>query len=60
MRKKAFSIVEILIVVLIIGILTSLAIPKYQSLAGVARAKSCLSNQKSIESLIALWEAKKL
>lgn len=58
MRKKAFSIVEILIVVLIIGILTSLAIPKYQSLAGVARAKSCLSNQKSIESLIALWEAK--
>ncbi|GAB4274005.1 MAG: hypothetical protein Kow0029_14050 [Candidatus Rifleibacteriota bacterium] len=58
MQKKGFSLVELLIVVLVIGILVAIAIPRYQSIASIARAKSCLSNQKGIESLISLWEAK--
>ena len=58
MNKKGFSLVELLIVVLVIGILVAIAIPRYQSIASIARAKSCLSNQKGIESLISLWEAK--
>lgn len=58
MQRKGFSLVELVIVFLVIGILTSIAVPRYQSVASVARAKSCLSNQKGVESIISLWEAK--
>lgn len=58
MSKKGFTLAELLIVVLVIGIIGAIAIPKYQDIRTIARAKVCLSNQKTIESLISLWEAK--
>lgn len=44
----AFTLVELMVVVLIIGILLSIAIPIYESEATTARAKSCQANQRTI------------
>ena len=49
-RKAGFTLVEIMIVVLIIGILLAIAIPNFVSARESARAKSCVGNLKQIDS----------
>ncbi|MBL7069104.1 MAG: prepilin-type N-terminal cleavage/methylation domain-containing protein [Candidatus Omnitrophica bacterium] len=54
-KKKGFTLVEIMIVVAIIGILASIAIPTYNKLRIDARASVCKANLKQIESAIDQW-----
>ena len=50
-RKKAgFTLVEIMIVVLIIGILLAIAIPNFVQARETSRAKSCVANLYQINS----------
>ena len=49
-QKAGFTLVEIMIVVLIIGILLAIAIPNFVSARESARAKSCVGNLKQIDS----------
>ncbi len=50
--KKAtgFTLVEIMIVVLIIGILLAIAIPNFVAARESSRAKACVANLKAIDS----------
>ena len=51
--KKAFTLIELLIVVAIIGILASVGIPMYNGYMAEAKVNSSLTNHQSLCSLIA-------
>jgi prepilin-type N-terminal cleavage/methylation domain-containing protein len=53
--RKAFTLVEIMIVVLIIGILLAIAVPNFVRARASSRQKACISNLRLIESAKQLW-----
>ncbi len=60
MRKdatsKGFTIIELLIVVIVIGILAAAGLAKYQNFAETSRRKTCLGQIQTIEGALAVWE----
>ncbi len=55
-RKSAFTLVEILIVVLLLGILAALVIPKYSSAAEEARTNSLKMNLFQIRTQLEVYK----
>ena len=58
LRKKderGFTLIEIMIVVLIIGILLAIAVPNFVKARETSRAKACVSNLKQIDSAKEQW-----
>ena len=53
--RRAFTLVEIMIVVLIIGILLAIAIPNFIRARESSRAKACVSNLRQIDSAKEQW-----
>lgn len=54
-NKKGFSLVELMIVVVIMGILVAVAIPLYGAITENAEKKTCQSNQKLIHEMFAKY-----
>jgi prepilin-type N-terminal cleavage/methylation domain-containing protein len=55
MRRKAFTLVEIMIVVLIIGILMAIAVPNFVKARDGSRKSSCISSLKQISGAKEQW-----
>src|SRR5579885_111708 len=49
-KAKGFTLVEIMIVVLIIGILMAIAVPNFIQARSTSRKNSCIANLKQIDS----------
>lgn len=56
-KDEGFTLVELMVVVLIIGILVAIAVPVFSAAKSNAQTKSCFANQRTVESSYQTWQA---
>jgi type IV pilus assembly protein PilA len=56
-NEKGFTLVELMVVVVILGILVAIAVPVYNNVSDNAKTKACASNIRILEGAIEMVKA---
>jgi len=56
-NQSGFTLIEIVIIIVVLGILAAVAIPKYQDITGEAKEAACRSSLGSLRSGITIYYA---
>lgn len=55
MKRKGFTLIELMIVIAIIGILAAMAVPNFKKARDSARQKACYSNIRVIQGAVEMY-----
>ena len=56
-RNAGFTLIELVIIIVVLGILAAIAIPKYKDIASDAREAACRNALGALRSGVTLWYA---
>ena len=54
-RQRGFTIVELILIIVIVGVLASVLIPQSLDMSNMAKQAACVSNQKALETAQILY-----